>query len=209
MAVYLNECDAGVDAATIGFPHLLLCMGVVAQIGGRLYGLHFDSPSESATEAAALNTYIRSKGADPANGVRLYGCCNRAKRYGLKSSSAQKTAWKAEMTAIATALGYHGAVSGFDTGIIDPKQGTYVEYQADHAKRKCRIFYKRHEKMTHQTSIYGGGSPNTNVSHFSLGTGAFTGVKIAAESAQVIATTSNKGQIHEVNYALRLSSFTV
>jgi hypothetical protein len=44
MAVYLNEGDIGVDKQVIGFPHLMICMGVVLETKAWLYGMHFGDP---------------------------------------------------------------------------------------------------------------------------------------------------------------------
>jgi hypothetical protein len=54
--VYLNENQPGSDRRAIGFPHLLICMGVVMQTGAWLYGYHFDSPNTTAESAAAFAT---------------------------------------------------------------------------------------------------------------------------------------------------------
>ena len=51
------------------------------------------------------------------------------------------------MEAFAKELSFTGPAHGFDTSIIDPKDGTYVEYRVDHGPQPVKIIYKRNEKM--------------------------------------------------------------
>src|SRR5262245_26451897 len=144
MTIYLDECQAGCDASDIGFPHVLLCMAVVLQTGAWLYGYHFDKPANTNEYAGALLNFIQRKGGDVANGVRLYGCCHHYNRNTNRKPPAgdAHAAWRAEMQQIAATLGYHGRVSGFDTSIIDPQQGTYIEFHREQGTNRCRIYYK-------------------------------------------------------------------
>ena len=81
MPIYLNENQAGSDRQAIGFPHLLICMGVVMQTGAWLYGYHFDNPNRTTESAAAFADFIASRGGKAANAVRLYGVANWSVRY--------------------------------------------------------------------------------------------------------------------------------
>jgi hypothetical protein len=209
MAVFLNEAQAGCDQTLIGFPHLLLCMGVVLQTNDWLYGYHFDAPSATAAHATAFTAFIANRGGNVANGVRLYGCANWTSRYGGNG----RQAWKTEMQAIATALGYHGTACGFDTGIIAPRDGTYVEFRPDYAQHKCHIYYKRNEKVDYTTAAVTV-IPTTNVASFKRDRTTqqmvpSTGYVNYTTGADIQVTKSNKGQLHELNYFLRLVSFTV
>lgn len=209
MPVFLNEAQAGCDRTGIGFPHLLLCMGVVLETNAWLYGYHFDDPGDTAGSAVAFTNFITDRGGNVANGVRLYGCANWKARY----NGNRRQAWKAEMQVIATALGYQGTVSGFDTSIIDPQDGTYVEYVPEYPQRRCRIFYKRNEKMDYTNNAVIG-APNRNVAPFrgDVTTGQMvtnTGYINYTTGADIQVTASNKGQLHELNYFLRLVNFDV
>jgi hypothetical protein len=209
MPVYLNEAQGGCDRELIGFPHLLLCMGVVMQTGAWLYGYHFDNPNDTQGNADAFAGLITKLGGTSANAVRLYGVGNWAVRY----EGGGKNAWRTEMQTIATALGYHGRVSGFDTGIIDPQDGTYVEFVPEYPQERCRIYYKRNEKMTY-TNAPLAKLPTKNVVAFtSDATGAMVpkqqGMMIYTSTADIVATASNKGRLHELNYFLRLVTITV
>ena len=68
------------------------------------------------------------------NAVHYCTCvCNWSSRY-----DNGKDDWRAEMQAIAGVLGYHGKASGFDTSIIDPQHGTYVEFMAEYPQERCQ-----------------------------------------------------------------------
>lgn len=217
MAVYLDECQAGCNATDIGFPHVLLCMAVVLQTNAYLYGFHFDSPGNSDEYADALLDFIGRKGGNVANGVRLYGCCHHANRNSTRNPPAANadTAWRAEMTQIAGRLGYHGPVTGFDTTIIDPINGTYIEFHRVHGSSKCRIYYKRHEKMDHAVNHFrvadrpaaGTGNVNTWKPTDAYGN---VGQWIPSRSATTSATlAANATTLHELNYFLRATTFQV
>lgn len=209
MSIFLNESQAGCDREQVAFPHLLLCMGVVLETNAWLYGFHFDAPSVSQISATAFAGFIAERGGSVANGSHLYGCANWRKRY----NGGDRADWIADMTLIANTLGYNGKVSGFDTGIIDPRDGTYVEYRPEYERQRCRIFYKRNEKMDYTTNNVQG-LPTRNIQSFKVG--RLSGVmepltrNIAYTSgAAMQRTDSNKGLLHELNYSLRLVSFNV
>lgn len=209
MAVYLNEMQAGCDPALIGFPHILLCMGVVLETNANMYGFHFDSTNQTPGSAAVFHAFIVGQGGNAANAVRLYGACNWARRY----NGGGRTAWTTEMQTIAAALGYTGKVSGFDTSIINPQDGTYVEYVPQYGQDRCRIFYKRNEKVDYVTQNVMN-LPGGNMSAFRLDRDTNTivakpGYKTYTSGAGIQVTNSNEGRLHEVNYALRLVSFTI
>ena len=210
MPIYLNENQAGSDRQAIGFPHLLICMGVVMQTGAWLYGYHFDNPTRTTESAAAFADFIASRGGKAANAVRLYGVANWSVRY----HGGGKNAWRAEMHTIATALGYQGRASGFDTKIINPQNGTYVEFIPEYPQRRCRIYYKRNEKMTY-TDAFVSPLPTKSMEAYS---GNFTadgsmapnpGYVKHTTTADLVVTPSNKGTLHELNYFLRLVTVTV
>ena len=209
MAVFLNEAQAGCDQESIGFPHLLLCMGVVLQTNAWLYGYHFDAPGDTEANATAFAGFIANRHGKVANGVHLYGCANWVERY----HGGGRRDWRAEMGNIATTLGYQGKVSGFNTAIIDPRDGTYVEYVPEYSQHRCRIFYKRHEKMDY-TSNSVRNLPTRDIASFKLNKttgqmGPTTGYVNYTSGAGIQVTRSNKGELHELNYFLRLVSFNV
>jgi len=204
MAIYLDEMQAGSDPNVIGFPHLLLCMGLVCVSRTNvLYGIHLDTPANTDDLINGFRRWaVNTAGFTPSNSIALYGSANWRVRYNTRLHKRKE--WKNEMTRIAGLLQYHGPVRGFNTSMISPKDGTYVEYHAD-VRKACRIYYKRHEKMTYGVLVH-----NPNIAKITGPTTMRTDRYITSRpSAVVIRTTSNKGELHEVNYAIRLSSFDV
>ncbi|MGA7802283.1 MAG: hypothetical protein WCC36_15910 [Gammaproteobacteria bacterium] len=199
MAIYLDEVHVGNDPDLIGFPHLLLCMGLVLVTSDNMYGVHLTNIEYTNDTIDAFSGWLASVGVNGSAGRALYGSCNLQVRYG---SNGNKARWVTEMTTIANKLGYRGDILGFDTSIISPKDGTYVEYRSD-LNKPCKIYYKRHEKMD-----YGGFLHDGNVGKIKPDGSIRTdkGVTMRA-SADVVRTKSNKGNLHEVDYARRLMSF--
>ena len=211
MAIYLNEGQAGWDSHVIGFPHLLVCHGVVLQTGGNLYGFHFDTLADTASYADGFRTFITDMRGDPAAGVRLYGCCNHAARYGTGGEAA----WRAEMRLIAGRIGYQGPACGFDTAIIAPLRGTYVEYRRQHGTQRCRIFYKRDERMHHVAAPNGDPLSGLGTGQGKLRTWRPTdtvrqgGWMMNYNITGSTGLDANAHTLHEVNYFLRLTTFTI
>lgn len=202
MAIYLDENQLGRDANCIGFPHLLLCMGLVVMTDGTLYGAHLALPGRQSDDVVpALADLIAARHA-PADMTALYGCCDRQARY--QGSMNKKRAWKAEMRQHARRLNFNGEIYGFCTSIVSPQNGTYVEYLPQYPQRRCRVFYKRNEKMNYVRA-----DGPANVRFYRPYTGATVNADRGTVNASVMATASNRGRLHEVNYFLRMSSFSV
>lgn len=213
MAIYLDELQCGVDSTTLGFPHVLLCMAVVLQTRSFLYGMHFDTPSKTNEFANAFLDFIQRKGGDVANGVRLYGCCNRAKRHHITNHL--KSTWRAEMTNIANILGYHGPVTGFDTEIIDPNNGTYIEFCRVPNQNTSEVFYKRHEKMAHTSITYGqagnvaGPAQSGNMWTWKSNNYGPSGWVANRSMTQTATLAQGATKMHTLNYSHRADTFNV
>ena len=209
MPVYLNEMQMGTATDVVGFPHLLVCMGIVALTNNAMYGLHIDVTDQTCSDAAyaALWNFMSGRGAGPI--TALYGCCNRNVRYG--STPNRLTAWQAEMGRVAAALNnWHGPVSGFDTSIIAPRDGTYVEYRPNYTSGTCAIYYKRNEKMNYTSTVHSMTTGfNPDVTKFNPNSGNTGNVVVETTGATIKPTVFNKGLLHEVNYATRLDTFNV
>jgi len=210
MPVYLNELEIGTATDLIGFPHVLLCMGVVAMTGNALYGLHVDVTTPATRDGAyrALHGFMQARGAGPI--VALYGSCNHTKRY--PDAVNRVAAWQAEMTVLAGILGnWHGPARGFSTAFIEPRDGTYIEYRPDFANGACQIHYKRHEKMQAPDRVQHSPTSgfNPDITKYHPGRDALVPVYLEVVSADVKPTWSNKGQLHELDYANRLLEFAV
>ena len=159
MAIYLVEAHLGSDQATIGFPNLSTCMGLVVQTTTRLYGYHVAGLHEQP-KTQMLRELIEATEPD-AQMIHLYGTCYWANRYASLPGTPLAPQWEAEMNGIADTLGYAGPVSGFNIGSwysLDPAakialsrirqaQNTYLEYHRQTTTPKCALFYKKMAKV--------------------------------------------------------------
>jgi hypothetical protein len=201
----LDEDMMGRSAVALGFPHLLVCMGFVARTSTELYGVHLGYPADSRTTITAFWTWAQARGLALGAITDLYGCCNRTKRY---QTTNNWVLWKQEMRDWAAILGYGGRAHGVDLAIIRPAEGTYVEYHLGTGSRHARIFYKRHEK----TEVVGGSTTINGIAGDIASCnnqGTMRASTFAKNGIQGIASDGHKGDFHEVNYAMRLDSFTI
>jgi hypothetical protein len=147
MAIYLDEDMMGADPNELGFPHLLVCMGLVCVTDNQLLGVHLTNVTHSQKVVPCFATWLGEQGVGGGDIRSLYGSANLEIRYGGGTGKALKRQWEAEMAQIAGVLGFHGTAYGFDASVIAPKDGFYAEYRAVHASHTCAIYYKRNEKM--------------------------------------------------------------
>ncbi|MEZ5668316.1 MAG: hypothetical protein R3F55_12925 [Alphaproteobacteria bacterium] len=202
MAIYLDEDQYGNDNACVGFRHLVSCMGLVVMTTNDLYGAHLAGTGKPADNLVGeVASLMKNNGATAIKAI--YGCCDRKTRYGKSGPDGE---WKKEMKTIAAALGYKGKIFGFDTSVIDPGNGTYVEYIPNYTKGQCSVYYKRDEKMNFTTGTANGSS--FRYDQFHQQSKPF-GQYPATTGASIKATDSNKGKLHEVDYFLRMTEFTV
>lgn len=210
MAKYLNERQIGFDTQLIGFPNLGDCLGAVLQNDGGLFGFHIYGLG--GLMDAEFARYIQASVGFHGNSSHLYGSCYWPRRYGGGNGLAQ---WTAEMGALAQAIGYHGPVSGIDTSSgtkIKSTETTYLEYRLG-GHGHCDIYYKRMSKM--DTADTQGTVPDPDIKLIRKDMAA---MKLAGRthddapiyghydlpghrattSASVVATRSNKGEMHRV-----------
>lgn len=208
MAKFLNERQIGFDTQAIGFPNLGDCMGAVLQNEGGLFGFHIYGLG--GLMDGEFGRYMQANAGFRANSSHLYGCCYWPRRYGGGQGLAQ---WKAEMIALADAVGYHGPISGIDTSKgtgIKKTETTYVEYRLG-GTGECEIYYKRMSKMsTTDTNVTAG--PDIKLIRKDMAAMKLAGRThddapiyghydlpgSATTSADVMATKSNKGKMHRV-----------
>ncbi len=211
MSVFLDEEMVGKDATTIGFPHLLLCMGFVAVTGNDLWGVHLTSTQTSQAMLGRFWAWAQNKGLNAGAITDIYGCCDLKVRYGVSSSNAGLIQWTNEMGVFAGILGWNGPAHGFDTSIINPADGTFVQYDRNlSGNPACRIFYKRDEK-THATGFstvqYNGGAGDVAAwSNHNNAWRLFTSMKTGIAGN---VSTFHWGTIHEVDYGRRLTTINV
>jgi hypothetical protein len=154
----LEERGVGLELATIAFPSLDGCQGIVYQTPEGLWGFH--NLGGSATDAfqeraKAFAAYLKQHFVKATKGTNLYGICFHNKR-GYQSDDKMK-AWKEEMKAFAKELGYSGTVTGFnlDKGTPWPLKtpgkpdsetdSAYVEVRK--AGNACTIHYRPNSEM--------------------------------------------------------------
>lgn len=207
MAVFLKEDQFGADDAVVGFPNLISCMGVVLLTKANQYGVHAVMHCGDDQVIPEFAKFLKREDVGTSVMVGLYGCCNFKERY----RTAHASAWREEMRNIARTIGFSGTVRGFDTSIIAPAKGTYVEYRPNQAHDKCRVFYKRDEKMFYLPGIKEMVVLPGVFSATPTGQGGFkpTPSGEGKMAASVTPSTGNHGQLHEVNYFLRMKSFNV
>lgn len=190
MAIFLDEMNMGADGNTIGFPHLLLCMGFVAVVKNpttstsTVWGVHLTSiqtsPQTFSVFAAEMLDTV-----NPKHIVAIYGSCNRAVRY----QRAELAPWRAEMKAFAGTLKFKGPARGFDTSVIAPREGTYVQYDLVlPLGTRCDISYLRNEKM-----VFGGRAKTDMGKKVELATRTFSAIpEKLRNNPKLIATTHNR-----------------
>lgn len=224
MAVFLNEQQFGYATDHIGFPNLLLCMGVVCMANNTLYGVHLDSPNNTAVVIAGFSGWLTNAGVQANQICALYGSANWNERY--PGTGNKKSAWKAEMRQIAQAIGYADVARGFDTSILvsdttngnanstryaRPKnKGAYIEYQPDFGKSRCKIFYKKSWKMDY-TDTTAVGNARADFTEYSSRNNDFRAQNtfFKTTSAASLSAASSASDLHELNYFLRQISFNV
>lgn len=147
MAIFLDEDEVGADANMVGYPHLLLCMGVTVVMGdGSLIGAHVSSKS---SEAAVLNGLLHAIQQHGGPMDQLYCCANMAEH--LTHHGCMDIMGKAN------AIGFHGQGYSFDFGFLNPRDGAYVELTSNGAGALCTVRYKRNEKVKYTRPQGGGG----------------------------------------------------
>jgi hypothetical protein len=136
MPIYLDEDMVGSDPNVVGYPHLLLCMGVtVLMSNSTLVGAHVTNHTTEAGVLKELADQI-SKIAS-ATPEHLYVAGHYNNHLGSQGMTVVQKA---------QSLGFHGPAYLFDTSPIKPKDGTYVEVVSNGSGHKCSIRYKRDEK---------------------------------------------------------------
>lgn len=203
MAVYLDENMVGTDAQVIGFPHLLVCMGLLCMTDQNLYGVHLLEIEDTNAAVDGFRAWLGVLGVGGAQMRALYGSANFTIRYrNISGPSSNLTdLWKVEMNRIAGRLGYRGPIYGFDTSIIAPQDGTYVEYRSQLPRTTCRVFYKRNEKMQYTTQQHNAGAPG--MAKFNPQTGQVDPAVFIRSSA----TIQPSSTMREVDYSTRLISY--
>jgi hypothetical protein len=220
MAVYLDEDMIGLNSDVIGFPNLLVCMGFVVLFEEPLGSISISGIHLTLQEKSKRTfPFFVEKFGKPAKVHAIYGCCNYNERY--KGSANGRAEWDKEMASFAGQLGFNGPARGFDTSIVDPRDGTYVEYQAvnNFGSQPLKIFYKENEMMK-----YSEGGPTlarVALSDSKIPPSLADNPKVVAKLRDRTEDTLSKGnakvrqkgfgkkKLNELDYALRLVEVNV
>jgi hypothetical protein len=144
MAVYLDEEYVGSDPDEIIYPHLLLCMGVTCQMSdGRLFGAHITNANTENAVLGGLKSKIRSQ---PSKPVRLYITGDAVKH---RESGGKTPLGKAE------ALDYAGPVFVYDTGKLNPTDGSFVRVVSTAGGLPCAVYAMKDQDARPYTTVVG------------------------------------------------------
>lgn len=138
MAIYLNEDEVGTDNSVIGYPHLLLCMGLTLLMrDGKLIGGHFTKPSSEQRVADKIVKAIQANGSQAVCMYLTGNFYEHVQKHG-----------GADYTGKSVLIGYKGDVRCYDTQQIKPKDGTFVRLTSLHPNATdCLVEYKREERV--------------------------------------------------------------
>lgn len=208
--VFLDENMFGRHDETIGYPHVVLCMAFALRTATDLWGVHLTDTANAASVITPFWTWATGKGLTAANITDMYGSCNHPRRYGIVVTAQAKAAWTAEMQALATQIGYHGPAHGFDTSIIAPVDGTYIEYvRQPGGSQPCKVFYKRAEKTTLVGTTAPPYAATGDVVAWDSGNARFRHLTIQKTGMEGNSSTFHSGVFNELDYANRLATIVV
>jgi hypothetical protein len=198
--VCLGEREVGFDPDCIGFPSIDGCHGVVLVTASGLWGFHNfggSGVSSFAERSQSFATFVSQHFVTRGVSSHLYGTCFRNKR-GYADAN-KLSAWKAEMKAFASALGYKGTVSGYNLDQVGyGAKSAYVEYRRNGGT--CTVSCKPWVDMSYDQE------PLTNrVNHKRTQAG---GVKPISTKVYLNIKTKDSSALHTIG-PNQFDSFTV
>jgi hypothetical protein len=146
-AVFLDEDEVGKAHGKIGFPHIVLCQGVVcAMNNGTMIGAHFSSPNSQLQVSHKMINLINENGGP-----------GEIKRMFVAYDSRHKPENMADAKQKAANFDFGGEVKFFDTATMKnkPTDGTYVEVA--HDESGFQVEYAKSERMEHPKGTIGPG----------------------------------------------------
>ena len=133
----------GPSEAAIGFPHLVMCQGVlVTMSNGALIGAHVSGADDEPRLMDQMSAFISENGG-PDQIRQMYVAYDTTK---WKSEYGRTVEEKAER------FGYHGKVKVVDTApvpdmAVPDRDGSYVQFTAMGSQGKCLVEAKDHREM--------------------------------------------------------------
>ena len=143
----LPEDQVGTDQNKIGFPKLIICMGVVVEMdNGTLIGAHYTPGAGQTQVSNAFNTAITNNG----------GAMTRM--YCISHYDAHQRFHGSTVPAKAAAINFHGTVYLLNLDNKSSASGTtYAEVEKGTGNNRCAIRYKRQAKVDMIEGPIGGG----------------------------------------------------
>lgn len=142
MAVFLNEEEIGSDPALIGFPHLVLCGGVVVVMNtGTLVGAHVSNPR---TETAVLYA-LRQRTLEVGGAMqRIYLVANLRIHLGGGMK---------DVTGKARAIGFAGPGYVVDLDVLNPTDGSYAQVASNGGMAEATVRVKLNQEMDYAHGV--------------------------------------------------------
>jgi hypothetical protein len=207
MAVFLDEAMMGHDPGVIGFPHILLCMGFVVETQAGLWGVHLENKDCGALIDAFITWAVQKQGLDMDDVTDVYACCNHQVRY----ERSNLVNWNTEVRKYTGQMAWTGPVHGFDTSVIAPRDGTYIEFRRGILPTQpCKIFYDLNEGMqATDSAVIASNGGLANVVKYSYANRNLSNHAIVKTGMIKTDSFGLQGNLPELNYGLRLQTLNV
>ena len=144
--MYLSENEVGFNTSDLGFPSISGCHAIVYVTTNGLFGLHNFGGADQVSwpeRSAVLASFVNGYAGGPGAGRLLYGVCyatgGNSRGYGVTSP---KQVWTEELGAFAEALGYSGAIWGYDLASQGVPPSVYVLFHREGSITTCVIQVK-------------------------------------------------------------------
>lgn len=142
MAIFLDEQMVGSDAALIGFPRLILCMGVVVLMDdGTLVGAHFTTGESEQDLLRLLAIAVRDHGGA------------KQELYCVADLESHFRGGGSDIHGKANGLGFTGQGYVADLGLLNPTQGTYAQVASNGAGNRAIVRCKLDQHMDYITNF--------------------------------------------------------
>jgi hypothetical protein len=198
MTAYLDEEMFGRDDDTIGFPHLLFCIGIIVITARDLFGVHSSLQTDSEQVYGAFLDFCESRQMNRVAPIDVCSAVDVPARYPERGEAG----WVREMGLFCDIFNFRGTVNGFDTSSIRPRDGTYIEvHRGQDNPRPFLMLYKRNEK-----TILGPRNPvpvasDADVVAYNVRRGVVRNHALPTSSVTGRSSLLHRGTFHEVGYS--------
>ena len=185
MALFLDEEEVGSDGALIGFPHLVICGGIVILMdNGTLVGAHV---SAREVERAVLYT-LRRKTLEIGGEMRRFYLVADLDKH-LRVCGMMDIVGKAK------AIGYSGPGYVVDLGVLNPTDGSYAQVASNGGLTAPTVRVKLNQEMDyHSAHLQGPAIYKVKAGRrLGISTGD-VGKKVVASNTSKVGATAKNGQ---------------